>query len=57
MEGNLVYVLVGLAVQLIAIVHFFNKLEHRITRLETHLIHLMKGSGLKMREEIILPDD
>jgi hypothetical protein len=42
--------LIGLVVQLLAVVHFFNKLEHRITRLETHLVHLMRRSGMVVRE-------
>lgn len=40
----------GLVVNFLAVVHFFNKIEHRLTRTEIHVLHIMKRQGMSIRE-------
>ena len=43
-------VIVGLVANFLAVVHFFNKIEHRLTRTEIHVLHIMKRQGMSIRE-------
>lgn len=43
-------VIAGLVANFLAVVHFFNKIEHRLTRTEIHVLHIMKKQGMSIRE-------
>lgn len=44
------FTIIGLIVNFLAIIHFFNKLEHRLTRTEIHILHIMRNQNMKVRE-------
>lgn len=44
-------VIAGLVANFLAVVHFFNKIEHRLTRTEIHVLHIMKRQGMGIRED------
>lgn len=48
-DMNTVLVLLGLLANLVAVIHFFSKLEHRLTAVEIHIIHLMRKNGMSLR--------
>ena len=55
MDGNTAIILLGLVVNLMAIIHFFNRIEHRVTAVEVHVVHLMRRQGMKVREDDLKP--
>lgn len=53
MDNSASFLLLGIIggiVNFLAIVHYFNKLEHRLTRTETHVLHILNKLSLKIRE-------
>lgn len=50
MNDQTVIMVLGFAVNFLAIVHFFNRLEHRLTRNEVNLTHVMYKLGMKAPE-------
>lgn len=45
-----IVLIIGMLVNFLTIVHFFTKLEHRLTRTEIHILHIMRNAGMKVRE-------
>jgi len=50
MENNTMIIL-ALFGNILAIVFTYGRLAQRLTRVETHIVHIMKYNGMKVRHE------
>ncbi len=48
---NTIFILMGILVNTGVLVGFLNRLEHRLTKTETNIIHIMRKCGMLVRED------
>lgn len=48
---NTIVIISGLFINLFVFGRFFTRLEHRLTKTETNIMHIMRNSGMSVREE------